>query len=74
MAASGVNVNCIVPGYIRAVRPQNIVRETDGALAEKIPSGRMGEVFDVTAAILFFIGDGARYTTGQVFNVTGGLN
>ncbi len=74
MAASGVNVNCIIPGYIRAVRPQNIVKDTDGALAEKIPSGRMGEVFDVTAAILFFVGDGARYTTGQVFNVTGGLN
>jgi NAD(P)-dependent dehydrogenase (short-subunit alcohol dehydrogenase family)/AcrR family transcriptional regulator len=73
MAASGVNVNCIVPGYIRAVRPQNIEKETKDALPEKIPSGRMGEVFDVTAAILFFIGDGARYTTGQVFNVTGGL-
>ncbi len=74
MAASGVNVNCIIPGYIRAVRPQNIIRETEGALAEKIPFGRMGEVFDVTAAILFFIGDSARYTTGQAFNVTGGLN
>ncbi len=73
MAAAGVNVNCIVPGYIGAVRPQNIEKELKADLAEKIPSGRLGEVFDVTASILFFIGDGAKYTTGQVFNVTGGL-
>lgn len=73
MAATGVNVNCIVPGYIRAVRPQKIEKEFKGDLVEKIPSGRLGEVFDVTAAILFLIGDGAKYTTGQVLNVTGGL-
>jgi len=73
MAATGVNVNCIVPGYIGAVRPQNIEKELKADLAEKIPSGRLGDVFDVTAAILFFIGDGAKYTTGQVLNVTGGL-
>jgi NAD(P)-dependent dehydrogenase (short-subunit alcohol dehydrogenase family)/AcrR family transcriptional regulator len=74
MAGSGVNVNCIVPGYIRALRPQNIEKKLAKGLAEKIPSRRLGEVFDVTAAILFFIGDGAKYTTGQVFNVTGGLD
>ena len=73
MAATGVNVNCIVPGYIGAVRPQNIEKELKSDLAKKIPSGHLGEVFDVTAAILFFIGDGSKYTTGQVFNVTGGL-
>jgi len=73
LAAAGVNVNCIVPGYIGAVRPQNIEKELKADLCQKIPSGRLGEVFDVTAAILFFIGDGAKYTTGQVFNVTGGL-
>ena len=73
MTGSGVNVNCIVPGYIRAQRPQNIEKELANDLPQKIPSGKLGEVFDVAAAILFFIGDGSKYTTGQIFNVTGGL-
>lgn len=73
MTGSRVNVNCIVPGYIRGFRPQNIEKEQVLEITQKIPAGRLGEVFDVTAAILFFIGDGAKYTTGQVFNVTGGL-
>ncbi len=71
MAANGINVNCIVPGYIRSDRPQNIEKELNN-LDEKIPAGRLGEVFDITAAILFLIGDGAKYITGQVLNVTGG--
>ncbi|EMS80935.1 SDR family oxidoreductase [Desulfotignum phosphitoxidans] len=74
MAATGVTVNCVVPGYIRAIRPQNIEKQLQNELTEKIPCRRMGDVFDVTSAILFFIGDGAKYTTGQVFYVTGGSN
>ena len=74
MAADGVNVNCIVPGYIRASRPLKIEKTFKSTVAEEIPSGRLGELFDVIAAVFFLIGDGSKYITGQVFNVTGGLN
>ncbi|MBN2332566.1 MAG: SDR family oxidoreductase [Deltaproteobacteria bacterium] len=73
MAAAGVNVNCIVPGYIRASRPLKIEKAFKSEVAEEIPSGRLGELFDVIAAVFFLIGDGSKYLTGQVFNVTGGL-
>lgn len=74
MAAAGVNVNCIVPGYIRASRPLKIEKKFKSMAAEEIPSGRLGELFDVIAAVFFLIGDGSKYLTGQVFNVTGGLH
>ncbi len=74
MAANGVNVNCIVPGYIRASRPLKIEKKFKTMVAEEIPSGRLGELFDVVAAVFFLIGDGTKYVTGQVFNVSGGLN
>jgi len=74
VAAAGVNVNCIVPGYIRASRPLTIEKTFKSMVSKEIPSGCLGELCDVVAAVFFLIGDGAKYVTGQVFNVTGGLN
>ena len=73
LASFNVNVNCIVPGYIRAVRPLKIEKAFKHELAREIPSGRLGEIFDVTDAMLFLIGDASKYLTGQTLNVSGGL-
>lgn len=72
LAASNVNVNCIVPGYIRGVRPFKIEKTMGRGLLQGIPSGRLGEVFDVTETVLFLLQDGSKYLTGQVLHVTGG--
>ena len=73
LAGFGVNVNCIVPGYIRAVRPLKIEKKFKHELAREIPSGRLGEIYDVTDAMLFLIRDASKYLTGQTLNVSGGL-
>ena len=72
LAAASVNVNCIVPGYIRGVRPLKIEKALGRKLLEEIPSGRLGEISDVLETVLFAIRDGSKYLTGQVFHVTGG--
>jgi len=72
LAAAAVTVNCIVPGYIRGIRPLKIEKSLGRDLLEKLPSGRLGEAFDVTEAALFLIRDGSKYLTGQVLCVTGG--
>ncbi len=72
LAAAAVNVNCIVPGHIRGIRPLKIEKTLGRDLLEKIPSGRLGEIFDVTEALRFLISDGSKYLTGQVLHVTGG--
>ena len=72
LASSGINVNCIVPGYIRGIRPLKIEKSLGRDLLQTIPSGRLGEVFDVAETVLFAIRDESKYLTGQVFYVTGG--
>lgn len=73
MAASSVNTNCIIPGFIRSVRPKPIEKVLKTDVVRQIPSGRLGEIQDITDAVLYLIGDASRYLTGQVLNLTGGF-
>jgi 2-hydroxycyclohexanecarboxyl-CoA dehydrogenase len=43
------------------------------AFTRSIPLGRIGQPDDLPGAILFFASDDARYVTGQVLSVSGGL-
>lgn len=76
VARRGVLVNCICPGPTdTALLAQ--VAEVDpklrAALERAIPLGRVGEPTDVAPAVVFLVGDGARYITGQTLSVSGGL-
>ena len=44
----------------------------EGAVAQ-IPLGRFGETEDIANAVAFLASDEARYITGQVLNVDGGM-
>jgi gluconate 5-dehydrogenase len=46
---------------------------TRAAILERIPLGRVAEPADVVAPVLFFVGPGAAFVTGQVLVVDGGL-
>jgi 3-oxoacyl-[acyl-carrier protein] reductase len=69
-----VNVNCIVPGFIRTVRPSKIQKELTECLLAEIPAGRMGELTDITEAVSFLAGDSSKYLTGQVLKCSGGVD
>jgi 3-oxoacyl-[acyl-carrier protein] reductase len=77
LARDGVRVNGIAPGYIRTAQalseehslgPQGLEQA-----AEFIPMGRVGEPEDISDVILFLASDAARYLTGQIVVVDGGL-
>lgn len=77
LARDGIRVNGIAPGYIRTAQalseehslgPEGLERA-----AEFIPMGRVGEPDDIADVILFLASDAARYLTGQVIVVDGGL-
>ncbi len=77
LARDGIKVNGIAPGYIRTAQalseehslgPQGLEEA-----AEFIPMGRVGEPEDIADVILFLASDAARYLTGQVVVVDGGL-
>lgn len=77
LAASGVRVNGVAPGYIRTAQALSEEHSLGPAGLEKaaefIPMGRVGEAADIADVILFLASDAARYMTGQVVTVDGGL-
>ncbi|KXF78163.1 oxidoreductase [Paramesorhizobium deserti] len=77
MARDGVRVNAIAPGYIRTAQLLSEENSLGPAGAEKaaefIPMGRLGTGEDIADVAVFLASDNARYMTGQVLVVDGGL-
>lgn len=77
LAASGIRVNGIAPGYIRTAQSLSEDHSLGAAgldaAASFIPMGYVGEPEDIADVILFLASNAARYVTGQVITVDGGL-
>ncbi len=73
LAARGVRCNAIAPGFIRTDMTDQLTETQVQGLLAQIPAGRLGEVSDVAALVRFLAGPGARYITGQVLAVDGGM-
>lgn len=77
LAPAGIRVNGIAPGYIRTAqamsREHSLGPEGLEQAASFIPMGRVGEPEDVADVALFLASAAARYITGQVVVVDGGL-
>ena len=76
LAADGITVNCVVPGYIRKEAGTHSALDEAGwrRALERVPLGRVGAPDEVAAAIEFLIGADAGYITGQSIRVDGGLS
>jgi 3-oxoacyl-[acyl-carrier protein] reductase len=77
VAADGVRVNAVSPGYVRTAQLLSAEHSLgpDGVeqAAARVPLGRVGEPDDIAEVILFLASHAARYVTGQVIVVDGGL-
>ena len=73
LGPSNIRVNCVAPGAIETEMTAFLTPEDRRALAEEAPLGRMGTAAEVAEAICFLAGDSARFITGQVLNVDGGM-
>ena len=72
-AGRGVTANAIAPGFISTDMTSKLPDEIRDAVLAKIPLGSFGEVEDVAAAALYLASAEARYVTGQVLVVDGGM-
>jgi len=73
LGSRGITVNAIAPGFISTDMTAELSEEAKAALLGNIPLGTLGEVEDVAHCALYLASDKARYVTGQVLNVDGGL-
>ena len=77
VAADGVRVNAVSPGYVRTAQLLSEEHSLGAAGAEqagaRVPLGRIGEPEDIADVILFLASHQARYITGQVIVADGGL-
>lgn len=72
-ASRGIRCNAVAPGYIRTEMTAELGESRTEALQAGIPLQRLGEAEDVSAVVRFLAGPGARYITGQVLAVDGGM-
>lgn len=72
-AGRAVTVNAIAPGFIATDMTGGLDDKVKEAILPKIPLGTMGEATDIANAAAFLASDEARYITGQVLAVDGGM-
>jgi 3-oxoacyl-[acyl-carrier protein] reductase len=72
-ASRGVTVNALAPGFIETDMTAELTAELKADLLKRIPLNSLGQAEDIAAAALFLASPAARYITGQVLTVDGGM-
>lgn len=73
VASRGITVNALAPGFIETDMTGVLKPEIREAILKSVPMGCFGQPDDIANAALFLAGPGARYITGQVLVVDGGM-
>jgi 3-oxoacyl-[acyl-carrier protein] reductase len=73
VASRGITVNAVAPGYIDTKMTQNLDEKRSDELMKRVPMGYPGTPRDVAEAVAFLASEEARYITGQVLGVDGGM-
>lgn len=72
-ASRGVTVNAIAPGFTETDMTAELKPEMKELVLKQIPLGSFGQAEDIAHAAVFLASPGARYITGQVLAVDGGM-
>jgi len=73
VARKGITVNVICPGYINAGLTKGVAKEYFEDLMATVPMAKVGEPEDIGAGVAFLASGGARYVTGEVLRIDGGM-
>ena len=73
VAARGITVNCIAPGFIASPMTDALTEAQRGAILGRIPAARLGDGGEIAAACVYLASAEAAYVTGQTLHVNGGM-
>jgi 3-oxoacyl-[acyl-carrier protein] reductase len=73
MASRGITANALAPGFIETDMTAELKEELRATVLKGIPLGLFGQPDDIANAALFLASPAARYITGQVLAVDGGM-
>ncbi len=68
-----VTCNAVAPGFITTDMTDELPEKVREEVLAKIPLGSFGETSDIAACVLYLASSSARYITGQVIAVDGGM-
>ena len=74
LAASGINVNCVAPGWVETEMNTEVFADASykKGIEAAIPLGRIATADDIARPIIFLCTEWARHITGEILNVNGG--
>jgi 3-oxoacyl-[acyl-carrier protein] reductase len=73
LGSRNVRANVVAPGYVRSQLTDVLPEEATALMLQNTPLGRLGDPEDVAGAVRFLCSDEARFVTGAVLLVDGGL-
>ena len=73
VATRNITVNCVTPGYLETETTSVLTQEQKDYWLSVIPQGHFGDVDDVAHMVAFLADEKAKYITGQVISVDGGM-
>lgn len=72
LAKHPITVNCVTPAAVKTAIFEQMTEEHIGYMLSKIPIGRFGTVDEVTSLVTWLASEECSFTTGGVFDVSGG--
>ena len=73
LAGRAVTCNAVAPGFITTDMTSELPQAVRDAVLQKIPLSDFGNTADIAALVVFLASPAARYITGQVIAVDGGM-
>ena len=74
LASRQITVNAVAPGFVGTEMIEAMTDSAKEAMTGMIPFGRIGEPDEIAETVAFLASDAARYITGQVIAVDGGMS
>lgn len=73
LATRNITVNAVAPGYVETATVDGLSQSLKDRILERIPARRFGTPDEIAAVAAFLASEDARYITGAIFRVDGGL-